>query len=159
MRKARYCVTSHPIHGVEHGCYLSHFVSSANRQAHLPSLLYQTKIALWCFMMLLFKDARLSCFRAIQYHSAKQSTARSCEPSSSPFSAFDLELLSSNRIHLLLCFLRRSQVRSMFLLLTNNTGGWAYALSSVCRIMPRAISRSMLLWSYYLKEAEYECNG
>lgn len=94
-----------------------------------------------------------------QCHSVKESTARANKPSSTKFSAFDLELLSSNRIHLLLCFLRRSQAWNMFLLLANSTGGWADTLISVCRIMPRAISRGMLEWSYYLKEAEHECNG
>ena len=95
----------------------------------------------------------------LQRPSAKKSAARTSKPSSSPFSAFDLELLSSNRIHLLLFTLRRSQVQVMFLLLTKASGGWAYALASGCCIMPRAISRGVLLWLYYLKEAEYECSG
>lgn len=105
-------------------------------------------------IVLPFENARLSCFRAVQLPSAKKSTARTSEPSSSQFSAFDIQLLSSNRTHLLLCFLRRSQVRYVSWIPANDIGGWAYPLTSGCCIMPRAISRGMLLWLYYLKEDE-----
>ena len=58
----------------------------------------------------MYKTLVLRSYRAAQYSPAKKSTARTSKPSSSQFSAFDLELLSSNGIHLLLYFLRRSQV-------------------------------------------------